>query len=67
MAWQQTPDGRPTFQEMVDDFHANHAYVFPGADLEQVIEYENRILTPEATPPVAKKILSPTKAAFTWD
>jgi serine/threonine protein kinase len=48
-AWDERPDQRPTFQDMVNNFHASHNYIFPGADLEAVIEYENRILAVDAT------------------
>jgi serine/threonine protein kinase len=53
-AWDKAADKRPTFQEMVNDFHTNHDYIFPGADRAQVLEYENRILA--ANPPLEIEI-----------
>jgi serine/threonine protein kinase len=50
-AWDASPEKRPTFREMIDDFAVHHKYVFAGADIAKVIEYENRIMaaaTPEA-------------------
>jgi serine/threonine protein kinase len=49
VAWCQEPDQRPPFQAIVKDFHDHHDYIFPGADFEQVVEYENRILTSSAS------------------
>jgi serine/threonine protein kinase len=43
-SWAQDTKSRPTFEEMVLDFHAEHLYVLPGADMDQVIEYEERML-----------------------
>jgi serine/threonine protein kinase len=45
-AWATDPSARPTFLEMIDDFHRSHAYLFPGSDVAQVVEYENRIMAP---------------------
>jgi serine/threonine protein kinase len=44
-AWVTDPNSRPRFHEILNDFHKHHNYVFPEADLKQVIEYENRILS----------------------
>jgi serine/threonine protein kinase len=70
-AWRHDPKQRPTFQELVNDFHLNHRYVFPGADLTQVLEYENRLLEYEAPPVIEKKNANPPsgrkKASFQWD
>jgi hypothetical protein len=42
--WHAAPSKRPTFKELVLDFHEHHLYVLPEANLAEVIEYENRIL-----------------------
>jgi serine/threonine protein kinase len=43
--WHAVPSERPTFKELVLDFHEHHLYVLPEANLAEVIEYENRILS----------------------
>jgi serine/threonine protein kinase len=43
-AWQEEQTVRPTFREIVDVFHEHHLYILPGADRDQVLEYEERIL-----------------------
>ena len=43
--WDQDPEGRPSFQEIVELLHNNtEEYILPGADLRAVKEYESRIL-----------------------
>ena len=43
--WDGNPDGRPSFQEILELWHDNsEEYILPGADLAAVKEYESRIL-----------------------
>ena len=43
--WHQDPGMRPSFQEIVALLHENtDKYIFPGADLAAVKEYEFRII-----------------------
>jgi serine/threonine protein kinase len=41
--WEQDPDARPQFRTLVDEFHRDHAYCLEGADLDEVLEYEERV------------------------
>jgi serine/threonine protein kinase len=41
--WKTDAGQRPTFREMLEDFHQHHEYMFPGSDLAAVTEYEDRI------------------------
>jgi serine/threonine protein kinase len=41
--WQQDPNKRPQFHNLVDDFRQSHAYVLPGANLAQVQAYEEKV------------------------
>ena len=44
--WSQDPKKRPSFQEIVALLHENtEKYIFPGADLAAVKEYESRIIS----------------------
>ena len=44
--WSQDPGMRPSFQEIVALLHENtEKYIFPGADLAAVKEYESRIIS----------------------
>ena len=43
--WDQDPKKRPSFQEIVGLLHENtEKYIFPGADLAAVKEYESRVM-----------------------
>jgi serine/threonine protein kinase len=48
--WAQDPKARPTFQELLDEFHGNHEYVLPGADQSVVLAYETQVGTSFGAP-----------------
>jgi serine/threonine protein kinase len=41
--WQHAPTNRPTFAGLVAEFGQTHEYVLPGADMNEVKEYEESI------------------------
>jgi serine/threonine protein kinase len=41
--WMEDPNGRPTFQGLLDSFRGGRRYVLDGADRNAIIEYENRV------------------------
>jgi serine/threonine protein kinase len=41
--WNGTPEERPTFIELLNEFHRDHTYILSGADRSSVLEYENRV------------------------
>ena len=44
--WDEEPGNRPSFQDIVRLLHENtEEYIFPGADLDAVKEYESRIIS----------------------
>jgi serine/threonine protein kinase len=44
--WAHTPADRPSFHDLVEEFRTTHAYVLPGAEMDDVFEYEERIRRP---------------------
>jgi serine/threonine protein kinase len=48
--WTQDPKGRPTFQQLLEEFHDNHGYILPGADQSAVLAYENQVWTSFGAP-----------------
>jgi serine/threonine-protein kinase len=44
--WSHAPSKRPTFDDIVADFRANHHYLWPGADKAEVTRYEERVTDP---------------------
>jgi serine/threonine protein kinase len=41
--WQQNPDNRPTFAQVLEYIHSDHKYILPGADRDSVLAYERRV------------------------
>jgi serine/threonine protein kinase len=41
--WHHDPKARPTFQELLNEFHESHEYILPGSDVRAVREYEDRV------------------------
>jgi serine/threonine protein kinase len=48
--WKQNAKERPTFQELLDEFHGSHEYILPDADRSAVLEYEGRVGTSFGAP-----------------
>jgi serine/threonine protein kinase len=48
--WAQDPKARPTFQELLNEFHDKHEYILPGADQSAVLAYENQVGTSFGAP-----------------
>jgi serine/threonine protein kinase len=44
--WRRAPMERPSFQDLVEEFRANHDYKFPGTVDAELIPYEDKILDP---------------------
>jgi hypothetical protein len=44
--WDQAPNLRPTFAQLLSEFQESHRYVLPGADLAEVMRYEEEIMAP---------------------
>jgi serine/threonine protein kinase len=41
--WRSDPKTRPTFQQLLDSFRGGHRYVLEGADLNTLLEYEQKV------------------------
>jgi hypothetical protein len=41
--WRQGPEMRPTFWELLTDFHTNHGYILDGANRDAVLRYEEKV------------------------
>jgi serine/threonine protein kinase len=50
--WDQVPDNRPSFEELIREFQRSHEYVFPGADMDEVRRYEERMMAAAKPPPL---------------
>jgi hypothetical protein len=44
--WCHSPNDRPTFQAILDEFRATHQYVFEGADMAEIKRYEEFVTKP---------------------
>lgn len=42
--WEQDPDMRPTFRQIVEAFQKSDEWIFPGTDLARLREYQERVL-----------------------
>jgi serine/threonine protein kinase len=41
--WHHDPEARPTFQELLKEFHESHNYILPKSNVRAVHEYEDRV------------------------
>jgi serine/threonine protein kinase len=48
--WKGNPQERPTFVELLSEFHRDHNYVLSGADRSSVLEYEDWVYCDFAPP-----------------
>jgi serine/threonine protein kinase len=55
--WQAGWESRPTFAEIVAQFKETHGYVFPDADLQKVMAYEEKVdPTPKPVDPFQEEL-----------
>jgi serine/threonine-protein kinase len=41
--WDNGPEMRPSFLQIVEEFYTRHLYILPGADREKVMAYERKV------------------------
>jgi serine/threonine protein kinase len=49
--WAPAPTDRPTFQDLIDAFVANHNYAFPGTNMDELKAYEAKLYKKFERPP----------------
>jgi serine/threonine protein kinase len=42
--WSHAPQARPTFNDIVEEFRATHAYAFRDTNMDELLAYEERIM-----------------------
>jgi hypothetical protein len=63
--WDPAPAKRPTFWELLERMHTDHAYVLPGSDLDAVRAYERTVYRnfgPARVVTVGARLLTPREA-----
>jgi serine/threonine protein kinase len=57
--WRPAPSDRPTFQELIDAFVADHKYVIPGTDMDELKAYEAKLYRKFGLPPAVDSLGQP--------